>query len=78
MNRRGFIGSLLGLAASATLPVKAIEFIERTATLPDAEFVAAASTDSSIIDLINARMEEAMKAMMQRIEHDIFHNGTQP
>jgi len=77
MDRRGFIGSLLGLAATAALPKPALAFLERTEAVTDAEFVVAAKTDSALIDLIEMRIREAYIALAVAIDKDLYENGTQ-
>ena len=43
MNRRNFIRSILGLAASSALPANVAGFLQKTAALPDAEFATVAT-----------------------------------
>lgn len=74
MNRRGFLGSLLGLATTAALPIQAIAFIEKSASLPDVEFVKAPYSDEALIALITQRMQAATEAMMRNICANIYDN----
>lgn len=71
MNRRGFLRSLLGIAAGAALPAPALKFIADNAVLEDAAF-----REKAIIDLINLRIAAMNKAMIEIIETDIFNSGT--
>ena len=76
MNRRGFLRSVIGLAATAALPKPALAFLAKTKGLPDAEFRQAALHDEAIINLIEARMKAASLALMKVIEEDLYNNGT--
>lgn len=77
MNRRGFLQSMLGLAASAALPAQVQDFLERTATVSDENFVLAAHNDSAIIDLLEARMREAAAVLAKAIDEDLYHQVTE-
>ena len=77
MNRRGFLGSLLGIATGAVLPKPALALLARTESLPDTAFVAAVYDDSAIINLIEMRMAAAAEALRKRIDEDLFKEMTQ-
>lgn len=71
MDRRGFLKSLLGVAAGAALPKVALEFVASNASLTDAAF-----RDRAIIDLIALRIQAANEAFGRIMAADIFNNGT--
>ena len=71
MNRRGFLQSLLGVAAGAALPAKAVAFLAENASLADAAF-----REKAIIDLLEARIAAATEMMCKQLEESLFSEGT--
>ena len=79
MNRRGFLRGILGLAATAALPEKALALLARTSTATDAEFLGAIKLDFTSADLtmsiedFSARfIQPAMIALSQSIDRDVL------
>lgn len=70
MNRRGFLGSMIGLVATAALPKPALALLEKTADKTDAEFILAAATDADWQALIEAKIRKAMLALCRAIDEE--------
>ena len=68
MNRRGFLRSILGIAAAAALPQAALNALSRTAAIPDSEFERAILCDEEIINLMEQRMRLASLTFIKIME----------
>lgn len=73
MDRRGFLASLLGLAAAAALPAQAEAVLQKLAHVPDEQFAVLAPEDTEIIDLIRAYIRAASMALAKKIDQDIYN-----
>ena len=82
MDRRGFLGSLLGIAVGAALPKQALSLLEKTASLPDAAFISQAGVElnftsaelnMALDDFTRKYLEPAMAALAKRIDDDVMN-----
>lgn len=77
MNRRRFLGALLGLATAAALPIKVEEFLATTTRLSDESFIAAVNSDEAIIALLKLRIATATKEFNRQFNERLYNEGTQ-
>lgn len=73
MDRRGFLKGLLGVAAAAALPAKAVQFLAINAEITDAAFKAKANIE--LIGLIESRIRHSDAMFIKMMDESIYSDA---